>query len=214
MAITVTSTFEDARRRFARLPAALERAEQRFVKVAGLRTEKRTKQHFVPYRRIEHASLSSVGLVRRRTSDLLNSLNTSPAEKVAGGWQTRVGFRDGVVRSYAKTIEYGATFTPSKKLLAIPVGEALTSAGVLRADYARPSYVKNGFWKPMRDGQSVGFFERVGQRIRLLFIGRRRVTVKPFRPLGRSLDSERPFFVELFNKEADAAIAAALSGRG
>lgn len=211
MAITVTSTFEDARRRFARLPAALERAEQRFVKVAGLRTEKRTKQHFVPYRRVEHASLFSVGLVRRRTSALLNSLNTSPAEKVASGWQTRVGFRDGPVRSYAKTIEYGATFTPSKKLLAIPVGEALTSAGVAR--YRSPLDVTNGFWAPMRGGTSVGFFARVGKRLQLLFVGRKRVEVKPFRPLGRSLDSERPFFVELFNKEADAAIAAALAGR-
>jgi hypothetical protein len=170
----------------------------------------RVMKHFVGYTQTKGASLSSMGLVRKRTGHLIQSTAASDAMADRNGWYATVGFRKGSVDAYAKAVEEGADFTPSKKLLAIPVGPALTPSGVAR--YRSPLDVADGFWAQTKGGTGMGFFVRIGKRLQMLFIGRKHVKVPAFRPLQRSLDGARPQFAGIFTAEADKAIRSALGG--
>lgn len=209
--LTVTSTFGDFAGRFGKVPGAIVAAEKRAVAKCAKVVEARVKKHFVGYTRTAGASLSSVGLVRSRTGHLRQSLNSSDAQMGPGGYFATVGFRKGTVDAYAKTVEEGGVFTPkTAKILAIPVGEALTRGGVAR--YQSPRDVEGGFWRQSVQG-FLGFYRWVGKQLQLLFVGKRRVKVDPFKPLQRSLDGTRSQFGPIFEKEVAVAMRNALAGR-
>ena len=209
--LTISSNIAEFSRRVGKMPAALSVAEQKATGKCAKVVEVRVIKHFVGYSAASKgATLASQGLVRQRTGHLKQSLNSSDAKKDGAGWFATVGFRKGVVDAYAETVERGRTFTPSKQLLAIPVGEALTAAGVAR--YRSPRDVSDGFWRQSVSG-FVGFYQWVGKRLNLLFIGRRRVEVKAFKPLQRSLDGTRGQFKGIYEAEVAVALRKALGGR-
>lgn len=210
--VTITSNAAEFAARVGKVAPAMDKAAAVATAKCAKVVDARARKHFVPYGKTSGASLSSAGLVRKRSGHLLQSLASSEAKRDGKGWFATVGFRKGVVDSYAKSVEDEQTsFTAKKKLLAIPVNEALTTAGVAR--YRSPLDVPDGFWRENLAG-FVGFYQWVGKRLRLLFVGRRTVKVRGARPLKRSLDGARPQFVGIFQAEEAAAIRNALGGRG
>lgn len=208
MRVTIETTLPQFAAKMARFGPAVERAQQRATEVCAIMVEQAAAKHFVPYGGVQRTSLSSMGLVRRRSGHLVQSLNHSKSQRDSRGWFATVGFRRGTVDAYAQTVEEGRTFTAKAKQLSIPIGEGLTPAGEAR--YRSPLQVRNGFWMSVR-GLSL-FVERVGNALRTLFVGKRQVTVKPFRPLRRSLDSQRPRFEEVYQRELKRAEAEGLRG--
>lgn len=80
--------------------------------------------------------------------------------------------------TYAHTHEFGATITPKRaKWLTIPIGEALTPAGVARGTIR--DFPEGFFFRPGADTLEGLFFVReVGDRLEFLFALRKRVRIK------------------------------------
>jgi hypothetical protein len=206
--ISLTSNAAEVAGRFAKLPGEMDKAEHDAVAQAARVVLKRVGQHFTGYTNTAAAaSLSSVGLVRRRSGHLAQSANASTPEKDGSGWRAFVGFGSGPAGRYAKTIEEGKTFTAKGQVMAIPIGAALTPGGSAR--FAGPRDFPQGFWGRSVRGALL-FFARVGGVLQPLFIGRRIVTVPAFRPLQRSLDASRGEIGRIFQRESEEAIRRAL----
>lgn len=101
---------------------------------------------------------------------------------------------EGATERYASAQEYGATVRPRRgKFLAIPVGRALTGAGVPR--YPSPRAVPGLRFVPIRGGSMGLLVKDVGKRNArsdTYFILLRSVRVPATRYIGRALDSIRP----------------------
>lgn len=211
--LTISTNAAEFAARVGKVAPAMDKAAAVAIAKCAKVVEARARKHFVGYSQARAASLGAAGLVRARTGHLRSSLNSSDAKRDGGGWYATVGFRDGVVRAYAKTVEYGATFTPTRaRILAIPTEEALKPSGEAR--YRSPKDIEGGFWRKTLAGDFLGFYDVVGKKLRLLFIGKRRVTAPEIKPLRRSLDGARPQFTGIFQAEEAAAIRRALAGGG
>lgn len=116
-----------------------------------------------------------------RTGNLRRSVAFSEPQRRPGGvWEGRFGYGSGAAASYARILEEGGTILPKNgRVLAMPVGNALTATG--RARYASPRDVEGGFWIS-RAGQPPLFAVAAGgaksQRLDILFIGLARVTIR------------------------------------
>ena len=189
----------------AQLAAAERRATERAGEIVS-RAAGRKFTGFQPGR-------SDASVIQKRTSALVKSLNSSLAT-TAAGYEARVGYRRGAVDKYAALVEKGGTVTAKGKVLAIPIGANLNASGV--AKYKSPRDVEDGFWLS-RPGRPPVFLRSISKggkvnRLELLFVGKRSVTVKPRNVLSRSLTEQQPQVVQAFRDEIAKTIKASFGG--
>ena len=119
-----------------------------------------------------------------RTGALKNSVQLMPLEEDASHITARVGIGGGL--PYAKVQEYGATITPRNAMfLAIPIGEALTGAGVAKfgpRDIEASGY-DGSFVRTGPSGNKIIYGKR-GNEVVPLFVLVSSVTI-PARPFAR-----------------------------
>lgn len=128
---------------------------------------------------------SATGTVGIRSGNLRNQL-TQRTDLVGMVIKTDIG--DSV--KYARIQEYGGTITPTRaQYLAIPVGPALTAAGVSK--YASPREVP-GLFVIRSKGGTLLLVRKDGQQLVTYFVLKKSVTLKP--KLGLR-DAIRKFFV-------------------
>lgn len=175
-------------RKFETLPAKLDQAERNTVRRASLEALREFKQNLSP------------PTLRRRSGHLADSANAAEPIKGPLGWSAAVGYRKGDIDSYARVQEGvdkagnyvdSTTIRAKKRLLAIPIDEALTAAGLPR--YSGPREFGQGvnqlggpgFW--MKFNASLFFVVPSGKgknaRLHFLFLGVPQVTIRGKRPL-------------------------------
>lgn len=197
--------------KFGRLPALLRAAEARAVVRAGVMMTKRWRR------------AATNEILHARSDTYRSSIGASPVEyDMYGAAQVRVGIRvgspkGGTARKYAAIQEYGGTITPVKaKMLAIPVGKALTSAGVPR--YSSPEQVEGDTkWVFIKSKNPhvraiFGVADENDEIEDVLFIGMDEVTIPARRPMGKSYDEIRPLVPGLVDEECVKAVQAAMRG--
>lgn len=123
----------------------------------------------------------SGGLLNARTGRLRNSIAADVTQDGAGVTLTVSAGASGQLR-YAKIHETGGTITPKRgKFLAIPVGPALTGAGVAR--YVSPRDVPDLVFISTRNGAAGVLVKKQGrkgnERLQVWFRLVRRVKIKP-----------------------------------
>lgn len=150
--------------------------------------------------------------LKRRTGNLVKSANASVAnakpELTATGWSVRIGYGDGPSRDYAALQEFGGTVYPKGKLLAMPVGEALTATG--RPRFASPRDVPGGFWIPSRNGGAVFIAPGVGgkgENQGVLFIGLTHATITGVHAAERARAEAQGQAPSIFQRELERAVA-------
>jgi hypothetical protein len=149
----------------------------------------------------------------RRTGNLVKSANASIAnaqpELTASGWSVRIGYGTGPSASYAHIQEEGGTIYPVKgKVLAVPVGEALTSTG--RPRYGSPTEVEGGFWITARSGVPVFVARGVGGKgdnRGVLFIGLSKATITGVHAAERARQEAQGQSRAIFEREIAQAVA-------
>lgn len=104
----------------------------------------------------------------------------------------------GSTETYASAQEYGALIRPKRgRFLAMPVGPALTGAGVAR--YPGPRAVPGLHFVPTRGGAGGLLVKDVGgrnARADIYFVLLRQVRISPKRYIGRAIDTIRPVAAE------------------
>lgn len=209
MASFISATLEGDIGGLSRMGAQLAGTERRATEKAGLIVERAAGRKFTGYQ----GGRSDSSVIQRRTGALRKSLN-SAVHSTAAGYEARVGYRRGAVDKYAALVERGGTVTAKGKVLAIPIGANLTAAGV--AKYKSPRDVEDGFWLS-RPGRPPVFLRSISKggkvnRLELLFVGKRSVTVRPRNVLSRSLTEQQPQVVQAFRDEIAKAIKASFGG--
>lgn len=153
--------------------------------------------------------------LKRRSGNLVKSANASIAnakpELTATGWAVRIGYGDGPSAKYAHLQEEGGTIYPVKgRVLAVPVGEALTSTG--RPRFASPRDVPGGFWITARSGVPLFVAPGVGGKgdgRGILFIGLSKATIEGKRAAERARVEAQSRARPVFERELAQAIGAA-----
>ncbi len=178
--------------------AGLIEAQKRAVLKTALITEREAR------RRLTAGKSKDRERLHVRSGALRASLNTSKVSLVAGSAEAKVGFRHGTVDNYAPAHEFGAVITPKRgKVLAIPIGNAVTDAG--NARQKGPRAYPDGHWYRSKKGNLV--FGLPGEAP--LFFGARRVVIPKRAPLHKSLDFARPQFPNIMEEEIRAMVKAA-----
>lgn len=193
---------EELRRKFASLPGRLVAAERRGVEAAALLVLRETVRS--GFRGTRGKGARDDTRLTVRSGKLRQSLQASRAQTDAGGLFATVGYRRGVVDQYAGVHEAAGpvTITPKRgRLLAIPVGAALTAGGVPR--YASPREVP-GFWVTSKAGNKV-FLPKDGGPP--LFVGKESVTITPRRPLHKAKDRTRDRQVAIIREQINRELA-------
>lgn len=137
----------------------------------------------------------------------------APATVTPSGVEARAGIADGPAAKYAAVQEFGAVITPKQaKVLAVPVGEALTGAGVPR--YASPLDVPgDAMWITPKGRKPLFVTKDENDEIdQVLFVGLDHVTVTGKHIVERSTDEVAPLVPQIGSEELDRAIAAAIGG--
>lgn len=213
MAITFGAEFQglaDLTKRFDGLPERFDRAEQNTVKRTSLEVLAEFRKNVNP------------PTLRHRSGHLSASTNASAPEKDSLGWAAAVGYRKGDVDGYARVQEgvdrdgnyvEGTTIRAKKRLLAIPIGDALTGAGVHRFKGPRDFEGVNalggpGFW--MRFNAHLFFVVPAGRgkgaRLRFLYIGVPSVTVPGRKPLRTASEGKRERMRQIADEEVRIAL--------
>lgn len=92
---------------------------------------------------------------------------------------------------YAAIHETGGTVRPKRsKFLAIPVGKALTKAGVTKGAFRRPREIHNLFFTKTKKGNFVLAVARKGGGIEVLFALKRIVKIPPRLGFAKTFKSE------------------------
>lgn len=137
-------------------------------------------------------------ILKRRTGSLARGVVGQAEINPNGLPSVRVGSLRGPSLKYAEILESGGIIRPKKaKALAIPVGEALTPAGVSR--YASPrDFPAPLRYVPVNRGRFVGFLMRedLARRqdsVNALFLLVRSVTIPAFRWLSRPIGENLPW---------------------
>jgi hypothetical protein len=149
---------------------------------------------------------------KRRTGNLARSVATSEPRRVGtGGWEGLFGYGRGVAARYARILEEGGTITPkSAKVLAVPVGNALTATG--RARFASPREVEGGFWLSRPGRPPLVVVERGGsksRRLDVLFVGLPRVTLEGKRSAAKAAEAAQGQARRVLDEQIRAALAPA-----
>jgi hypothetical protein len=202
--LTLTSNAARVVNTLGQLSRRMDAAEKVAIGKAGLLVLRRLRQKFVGFS-AGNRGMAARGLLQRRSGALARSSQATTPEKRGPEWITRVGYRKGEVSPYARMMERGGKITAKGGLLAIPVGEALTPAGAPR--YRSPLDVPGGFWVRAKSGAIV-FLKRTGQRVELLFVGKRSVTVPAPLLLERSARESRSEIARIVDREIAAAVRA------
>ena len=93
----------------------------------------------------------------------------------------------------------------SGRLLAIPVGEGLTAAGVAR--YNSPRDVPGGFWFKNPKSGKILFGKNVGGQLNILFVGKESVTIESSGILPDVIQERIPKMAQAIEKEVIKTIA-------
>jgi hypothetical protein len=108
-------------------------------------------------------------------------------------------------------LEEGGTITPkSAKVLAVPVGNALTATG--RARFASPREVEGGFWLSRPGRPPLFVVERGGsksRRLDVLFVGLPRVTLEGKRSAAKAAEAAQGQARRVLDEQIRAALAPA-----
>lgn len=185
-------------RRLTGMPRRLDQAERESVRVGSL-------EALALFRRKVTGAVLKV-----RSGAYRDATTSSPPAKDGAGWMATVGVKDGPAAPYAKIHETGGTIRAKKKYLTIPVGEALTPAGVPRFD---------GPLDPALDSRDVFWIFPKGKKPRVvesdendelttLFIAVPEVRIPARRPLGTTLEEMRPRMRVIAQEELVRVIAA------
>lgn len=197
---------ESLRAVIASLPQRIRAAEGRIVAKLAAATSERLK------RRLKGED------VKVRSGSLIRSAGFSGPETTAGGTLiARAGYGDqGPAGRYARITEEGGTITPKGRLLAMPIGIALTASGVARAAASGGKWLQNfpnGFWL-QRPGRTPIFVQKAGrgfahERLELIALGLRKATRKPTHALSKSAEEARSIASGIIEAEVRAALQAA-----
>lgn len=183
---------EKAVRVLGDLPRKLGAAERTAVAKGSLRAE-----------RVFRGKVSR-DVLNVRTGAYRSSITRSEPELTPLGFEARVGVRKGPASPYAAIHETGGVIRAKGRLLAIPIGPALTPAGVAR--YKSPRDLVGGFWKSF--GETVLFVVPQAKRLIAYFVGKASVTIPRRRPLGQTFDEVKPFVARTFAEEIQKATRA------
>jgi len=181
--ITVeTKGLDEAIARLTKMRDGLKKAERIGVEKAAAIVLNETKKGFAKGGK---PGKSDPNKITSRSGKLAQSLGQSKPEEKGGAVQVRVGYREGVVSSYAKIHEKKGTttITPKRaKVLAIPLPAAMTPGGTPRFGSPRQA---QGFWVKARSGELLFLEQSTGIP---LFFGARSVKIKGRRPLGKAFE--------------------------
>jgi hypothetical protein len=185
---------EDVRRRYSRVAVheafdkAFKRGIDRWVNFLSREAHK----GFTSYS--GGGGIKRADKIRSRSGTMQKSLSagTKLAKKIKGGYVGVVGYGGGIVKDFIAIHEGSKdhVITPKRaKVLAIPILEALTPAGVPR--YSSPRNIKGGFWRKGQSGERLYFYGPKGVTGGPLFLGLKRAKVKPRRPLMGAHEKHR-----------------------
>ena len=173
-----------------------------------LEAERRAVDRAANEMRSTFVRAASGEILKRRTGVYASSIGRGPVERgVNGSFEARVGVREGGASKYAEIHETGGVIRPKGKVLAIPVGNALTPAGVARFG---PRDVPDGFWRKSKNGNLVFLAPKgAGGELEVLFVGKTSVTIPARAPMRKSFEEIRPRVPSIVQEEVARAVASA-----
>lgn len=194
--------FDRLAEHFQKLGPAVQSAQKRTVERAALLTQSKVIARAKSDLRVRSGAYSAGA-----------EKGFSPAVQTSTGFESSAGIADGPARKYAAVQEFGAVITPKQaKVLSVPVGEALTGAGVPR--YSSPLDVPgDAVWiSPKGRHPLFVTLDENDEIDEVLFVGLERVEVTGKHIVERSKDEVAPLVPNMGREELDRAVAAAIGG--